>query len=132
MIRIIKERKQTIHEILKFCVVGGLCTGIDACIFYSLLRFTSYQVALISGYCLSLVLNYILTIFWTFQKKPTTRNAMGVVVAHLFNLFVIRMGLMNLFVCLMKLESHIAYIPTLLISVIINFIMVRFVVNKLS
>lgn len=120
------------REFLRFCVVGGLCTAIDSGIFYTVRLFAPYQIALISGYLLSLIANYFLTIYWTFQSKPNKKNAIGIIVAHLFNLFVVRMGLMYIFVDLMDVNDKIAFIPTLLISVVTNFIIVKLIVNKLK
>lgn len=123
------ERK--FREFVRFCIVGGTCTIIDAGIFYTVRMFASYQIALICGYCLSLIVNYFLTVYWTFQKKANAKNAIGVIGAHMFNLFIVRMGLMHLFVDAMGIADQIAYIPTFAISVVTNFIIVRLVVTKL-
>ena len=117
-------------EFLRFCIVGVISTALDAAIFYLVRLFASYQVALVSGYCLSLIVNYLLTIYWTFKKKPTTGNLVGVIAAHMFNLFVVRMSLMWIFVNVTDIPDRIAYIPTLLISMVTNFLVVRFAVNK--
>lgn len=122
----------TYTEFVRFCVVGAFSTILDASIFYVVIRFAPYQVALASGYCLSLIVNYILTIYWTFSSKPSASNAIGVVCAHLFNLLVVRMSLMWFFINIMSLSEEISYIPTLLISMITNFIIVKVVVNKLD
>ena len=124
-------RDKRLQEFIRFCIVGAICTGIDAAIFYIFRMFASYQVSLVSGYILSLIVNYFLTVFWTFKVDSNVKNLIGIVSAHLFNLFVVRMGLMFLFVDIIGINDKIAYIPTLLISVITNFIIVRLVVNKL-
>lgn len=119
-----------IGEFVRFCIVGVIATALDACIFYLVRIFASYQIALVSGYCLSLIVNYLLTIYWTFRKKPSAGNLLGVIGAHLFNLFVVRMSLMWLFVNMAGIPDRIAYIPTLLISMVTNFLVVRFAVNR--
>lgn len=126
------QTDRNFREIVRFCLVGGICTVIDVCIFYTTLLFAPYQVALTSGYCLSLIVNYFLTVYWTFQQKANAKNAVGVVGAHLFNLGVVRMGLMFLFVNLLGIPEQIAFIPTFAISVVTNFIIVRFVVTRFS
>ncbi len=130
----IKEwlNRDAVKELIRFCIVGVLCTALDSAIFYTVRLFAPYQVALVAGYLLSLIANYFLTIYWTFQSKPNTKNAVGIVAAHLFNLFVVRMGLMYCFVNLLGISDKIAYIPTLLISVITNFIIIKFIVKKLK
>ena len=120
------------REFLKFCVVGAVCTLLDAAVFYIVRNFASYQISLVSGYLLSLIVNYFLTIYWTFGSRPSIKNAIGIIAAHLFNLFVVRMSLMYIFVDMMGLNDRIAYLPTLAISVVTNFIIIKFIVNKLT
>ena len=117
-------------EFIRFCIVGVICTGIDAIVFYITRIYFPYQIALICGYLVGLVFNYFLTVYWTFNVRPSIGNAIGIVLAHLINLFIIRMGLMWFFVELGQLHDKYAYVPTVIISVIANFLMVRFVVNK--
>lgn len=118
------------RELIRFCIVGAFCTGIDAIIFYIVRLFAPYSVAIVSGYLLSLIINYILTVLWTFKSKPNKQNAIGIFAAHLFNLFVVRMGLMWLFVEVSNIEDKIAYVPTLLISVISNFVIIKHVISR--
>lgn len=117
------------NEFLRFCIVGFLCTLVDAIIFLASNIIFSYQISLICGYLISLILNYYLTIHWTFRSKSNLRNAVGIILAHLFNLFIVRMGLMFLFVDICGAADIFAYVPTLLISVITNFLIIRFVVK---
>lgn len=124
--------KQKYYEFLRFCVVGLVCTGVDVLLFYSVLRFAPYQIALISGYCISLVLNYLLTVYWTFRVHSSVKNAVSIIAAHLFNLFVVRMGLMYFFTTYCKFDESIAFIPTLLISVLTNFIIIKLIIVKLT
>lgn len=119
-----------VGEFIRFCIVGVIATALDAGIFYLVRMFASYQIALVSGYCLSLIVNYLLTIYWTFKKKPSTSNLVGVIAAHMFNLFIVRMSLMWIFVDVAGIPDRIAYVPTLLISMVTNFLVVRFAVNK--
>lgn len=118
------------NEFFRFCIVGAFATLIDVAVFYIVRQFACYQIALVSGYVLSLIVNYFLTVMWTFEQKPTMKNALGVFVAHMINLFVVRMSLMYLFVVMMGMNDRIAYVPTLLISMVTNFIVVRFFVKR--
>ncbi len=119
-------------EFIRFCIVGAICTALDAAIFYAVRCFAPYQIALTAGYLLSLVANYFLTIYWTFKSHPNKKNAIGIVAAHLFNLFVVRMSLMYVFVDMMGIDDKIAYLPTLAISMVTNFIIIKFIVDKLK
>ena len=131
LIDLYKNNKK-FREFVRFCIIGGFCTFLDSCIFYTVRLFFPYQVALTSGYLVSLTANYYLTIYWTFQRQPNRRNAVGIIVAHLFNLFVIRMSLMYFFVTILAISDKIAYIPTLGISVITNFIIIKIIVERTS
>lgn len=119
------------RQFIRFCIVGGMCALIDAAIFYIVRLFAPYQVALVSGYLISLCVNYFLTIYWTFKTSPSAHNFVGIIGAHMFNLFVVRMGLMWLFVEFFEWKDSIAYIPMAIISAVANYIVIRTVV-KLS
>lgn len=122
-------RKKETQQFIRFCIVGGTCAIIDAAIFYVVRLFSPYQVALISGYLISLCVNYLLTVYWTFRTESSVLNLVGIVGAHMFNLFVVRMGLMMLFVELMGLRDSVAYIPMAVISAVTNYFVIRTVVK---
>lgn len=131
MIEKIKEllsHKET-QQFVRFCIVGGTCALIDAAVFYVVRLFAPYQVALISGYLISLCVNYLLTVYWTFRTGSSVINLVGIVGAHMFNLFVVRMGLMLLFVELLGLSDSIAYLPMAVISAVTNYLVIRTVVK---
>ena len=65
------------------------------------------------------------------MKKASIKNASGMIGAHLFNLFVVRMGLMHVFVEILAINDQVAYIPTFVISIITNFLVIRFIVYHL-
>ena len=119
-----------LQEFLKFCIVGGLCTAIDAIVYYATYRIVGYKIALILGFTLSLIVNYILNIKWSFQSKLSVKNALGLIGANCFNIFVVRMSLMWLFTSFYGLDEGIAFVPTLVISVFTNFIIVRSLVRE--
>lgn len=121
---ILRERSK-LQQFLRFCVVGIICTAIDAGVYYSLYHWTGYQIAMISGFFLSLGINYLLNTYWSFRQTPSVHTVIGVFAAHCLNIFVVRMALMWLFIHLMGLDEGVAFVPTLIISVITNFLIVR-------
>ena len=123
LFRSIKQNKQFI----RFCIVGGICTLLDASIYYLFCNSLGYTKSIIMGYLISLCLNYILTTYWTFSSKPTLLNAIGVIVVHLINCFIVRLGLMHLFIDVFDFNNSIAYIPTIIISILFSFCAIRFV-----
>lgn len=123
-------RSQAVKELIRFCIVGMIATGIDAAIFYLFKSFTNYQYSLVAGYLVSLIFNYLMTVYWTFSVKSNARHFAGIISVHLLNLFVIRMGLMYFFINIMGLTDSVAYLPMLLISIAASFSMVRYVVKN--
>lgn len=117
---------------VRFCIVGFFATILDVVVFYIVLNFTVYQIALVVGYIISLMYNYYFTVTWTFKKSPTICNAFGVICTHMVNLFVVRMGLMYIFIHFLLISDKFAYIPTLVLSVFINFFMVKIAVKITS
>lgn len=123
-------QNKRMQEFIRFCIVGIIATGTDAVLFYLVRLFAVYQIALICGYIISLVINYFLTVTWTFNQKPSAKNALGVFAAHMLNLFVVRMGLMWFFVTYLGMTDKWSYLPTLAVSVFTNFFVVRYAIKK--
>lgn len=118
------------QEFIRFCIVGAISTILDTALFYLFHLVLPYQISLLGGYIISLFANYILTIRWTFRTKYTKKNTYGIILAHLFNLFFVRMGLMYVFTSFAMMSEDIAFLPTLIISVITNFFIIRFIIHK--
>ena len=125
IIKLLKDK-----EFLRFCIVGIISTLIDALVFYIAIMITTYMYALFCGYFISLFINYVLTVIWTFKLIPNFRSFIGVFCAHLANLFIVRMGLMFLFVEIFYIKDNMAYFPTVAISSITNFIIIRYIVKR--
>ena len=131
MFNSIKElfsHKET-QQFVRFCIVGATCFLIDAAVYHVVLKFALYLVALVSGYIISLCFNYFLTVYWTFQTQSSVLNLVGIVGAHMFNLFIVRTGLMLLFVEGIGLSAGIAYWPMAVISAVTNYLVIRMVVK---
>lgn len=131
MFNSIKElfsHKET-QQFVRFCIVGATCFLIDAVVYHVVLKFAPYLIALVSGYIISLCFNYFLTVYWTFQTQSSVLNLVGIVGAHMFNLFIVRTGLMLLFVEGIGLTAGIAYWPMAVISAVTNYLVIRMVVK---
>lgn len=120
-------KKSQTRTFIKFCIVGIICTMIDVIVFYVLDERVGYRAAIVSGFVLSIGVNYLLNTLWSFRQKFSLKTVIGVLFAHLFNIFVVRMGLMWVFIDLFILPDRIAYIPTLVISTITNYMIIRMV-----
>ena len=133
MIEKIKEllgHKET-RQFIRFCIVGLFCFIIDNSVFM-LMRGQfglSRDAAHASGFLISLSINYLLTIYWTFRTNYSVQNVVGIVGAHLFNFVVVRRGLLSLFVTQFGMNETFAYPTMVLISAVINYLVIRTVVK---
>lgn len=118
-----------LREFIRFCFVGVVCTAIDAIVFLLFHGIVGYRIAIVTGFILSFGLNYLLNISWSFNVRQSKKNACGFIAAHLFNIFVVRWGLMFIFVDLGEINETIAYMTTLVFSVISNFFIIRFILH---
>ena len=121
---------ERMYRFIRFCLVGALATAVDACLFYLLRLWLPYLVAMMMSYTSSLCLNIVLTLLWTFNVSINIRNAVCVAGAHLFNLFVVRFGLMVFFVGTLHIDDTVAFLPTLGISVLTNFLIIKAIINE--
>lgn len=129
----IKEilREKETQQFIRFCVVGLFCFIIDNTIFMIMReRFGfSQDVSHASGFLISLSINYLLTIYWTFQTNYSVQNGVGVVAVHIFNFVVVRRGLLSIFTVNVGLDESFAYPIMVMISAVINYILIRTVVK---
>lgn len=112
-------------ELIRFGLVGALVTFVHYAVYWVLKPWIDYSVSFAVGYGLAFVLNYFLTSLFTFRRKTTWKNGVGFGGAHLFN-FILQTVLLRLFVnC--GIEENLAPVPVYMISIPVNFLMVRFV-----
>lgn len=115
---------------IRFCIVGGLATLIHYGIYLLLQLWIWVWLAYTLGYAISFCVNYLLTNYFTFRTRPTTKNGVGFVVSHVIN-YSLHMILLELFLW-MGLSSELAPIPVYVIVPIVNFLILRYVFTKFS
>lgn len=113
------------QEIIRFCIVATLATGIHYGIYLLLNQFILVWLAYSIGYAISFVFNFYLTSVFTFKEKATVRKGIGFVFSHLVNYFL-HLLFLFLFIWIGVGENY-APIFVYLIVVPINFLLVRFV-----
>ena len=116
-------------EFIRFVIVGLLATAIHYAVYYLLDIIIPPNPAYAIGYIISFLFNYFLTSKFTFKKKASLKNGIGFGFSHLVN-FSLHMLLLNLFLFLGVRET-LAPLPVYCICVPVNFLLVRFVFNKL-
>ena len=116
-------------EFVRFVLVGLLATAIHYGIYLLFNVMMPANPAYAIGYILSFLCNFFLSSHFTFRKKATFRKGVGFGLSHAVN-FAMHMLLLNLFLFL-GLGETLAPIPVYCICIPVNFLLVRFVFNKL-
>lgn len=116
-------------EFFRFVIVGFLATGIHYGVYRLLDLVIPANPAYAAGYVISFFFNFFLTASFTFKKKATVKKGVGFGLSHLVN-FTLHMLLLNLFLFL-GLSDALAPIPVYCICIPVNFLLVRYVFNKL-
>ena len=117
-----------ISEIVRFCIVGGLATllqyGIYV-VFVDAVHVKAVPSTMIS-YAISFIFNYLLSSYFTFQKKPSAQNMLGFITSHAIN-----MGVQTGIVAIFKgiVGNTLALLPAFAICIPLNYLMVRFAFN---
>ena len=116
-------------EFVRFVLVGLLATAIHYGIYRLLDLVMPANPAYAIGYVLSFFCNFFLTSAFTFKKKATVKKGLGFGLSHGVN-FALHMILLNVFLFLGLSEAW-APIPVYCICIPVNFLLVRFVFNRL-
>lgn len=126
----INRNQGSVAEFLRFCIVGGICTITDYLIFVVSSKFIPYQISVVFGFAVSFLLNYILTALWTFKVKPSRIRFLLMIICHILNMFIVRIGLLTMAIEILGVEKDIAYMSVLIISAFTSFLMMRFVFKR--
>jgi putative flippase GtrA len=116
---------KTINEIIRFVIVGTIATLLHYGIYILLLHILSTNISYTLGYIGSLLVNFILTSYYTFKGRPNIMRALGFIGSHLIN-YTLHIILLNFFLWT-GINKIFAPIPVYLIAIPINFFLVRFV-----
>ena len=123
---------------VRFVLVGALGTGLQYGIYYLLLGVfqTKWpEIALLTslaftvGYVIEMVVNYFLTSFYTFKKRPSWKNAGGFLFGRALN-YGIQLLLLNVLIWLHMSEEWAGIVAIMLESVINYFVLRPFYKDK--
>lgn len=118
-------KKEIIHTFVKFGMVGVFATILHYGIYWVLQRFIEVNVAYSVAYFFAFIANFYLTSYFTFGTSPSWKKLFGMGGAHVVN-WLLQLGLLNTFLW-MGVSKEWAPIPVFVISVPVNFLLVRFV-----
>lgn len=129
------------HEFVRFCIVGCVAMGLHYAIYLALLWMMGMDwsasrgadwratLAYTIGYAIALVVNMWLTARFTFKETLSVKRGGGFLLSHAIN-YVLEVGLLNLFLAL-HFAEWLSPLLALLISVPVNFMLVRFAFKRL-
>lgn len=115
-------------ELTRFGIVGFVALIILYAVYYLLLPFYGHNVSYSLGYAISLIVNYLLTVSFTFKVKSNSKKCLGFAFSHLVN-YLMQIACLNLFIWIGMAEVY-APIPVFAICVPTNFLLVRWFIKK--
>lgn len=127
-ILIMPINRETLHQMVRFGVVGVVATALHYGVYWLLHAVTDVNLAYTIGYAVSFVANYLLSARFTFRRKKTVANGLGFCAAHLLN-YLLQLALLNLFIRL-GVSPALAPVPVYCVAVPVNFIVVRTVFRR--
>ena len=115
-------------EFVRFGITGILSTAITYGLYYLLILWLNPSVSFSLGYFMAFVVNYIMTVNFTFKVKASKKNAIGFVISNIIN-YGFSIAILNGFLWL-GMTERMAPIPTMLLAAVFNFFIVRFVMKR--
>ena len=122
--RLVERIPERWRQPLRYCVVGGIATGIHYGVYLLLLLWLRAGVAYTLGYVCSFLVNYWLTNIFTFRTRPTVRNGAGFALSHLIN-YTLHIVLLELFLW-MGIPEVVAPIVVYMVVIPVNYLILRF------
>lgn len=116
---------QELYRIIRFGFTGVIATLCHYLIYLVLLKWFSPFISYTGGYLVALVVNYLFTTYFTFQKNASTKNAFGFVISHLIN-YTLEIVVLE-FLMFLTISEKVSGIITMVVVVPINYIILRFV-----
>ena len=124
------SRNKNIFEFIRFVIVGTTATMIHYSIYYLLQSIFNIElnISYTLGYGISFIFNFIASNHFTFKTKVSVKKGAKFIIAHCIN-YLIQIGLLNFYIKI-GIPKVIAPVFVFVISIPLNFIMVRSALNK--
>lgn len=123
----LSNQNQNIKKFLRFTLVGIIAVMIQYSMFYLLDNYFIYRWSFIISYTISFIVNYLLTTFYTFQVKRTINTLIKFISGHVIN-FILQWIFLEAFI--LVVNSKVALILSMVLSFPINFMILKFLLNK--
>lgn len=110
---------------VRFIIVGGISTVVHFSIYLSLVYMqTSPNIAYLAAFSVSVICNYFLSSYFTFQVKPGVKRGLQFLGAHLLNL-TNELILLNVFLYC-GIDKFVAPVLVFAVAFPVNFFIVRY------
>ena len=134
-----QAKREKLGEVIRFGIVGGLATVLQYVIYLMMMpalahfipKIGDHTLATIANtiaYIVSFIFNFVASTHYTFKVKANAKRGAGFTLSHVVNYSLQTLSL-NLFMGL-GLAKQLAMLPTLCISIPVNFLLVRFFLKK--
>lgn len=121
--------RKTIVQAIRFGIVGTMATLLHYGLYYLLLTVdVRVGLAYTAGYLLSFLLNFYLSVVFTFRCRPSWHNFIGMSGAHAVN-YLLQITLLAFFLWIGVAEKLVP-IPVYAVAVPVNFLLVRFAFKR--
>jgi putative flippase GtrA len=121
--------RQNLLEVIRFGIVGSIAAILQIVIYLLLAKHIGHNLALFISYALALIVNFLLTTYFTFRVKASKKRGVGFLTSHAIN-FLLQFLLLNFYISIVGLNKQIAIIPVLAVCIPINFLLIRYVMKK--
>lgn len=133
--------KEPTRSAVRFTIVGTIGTGVQYAFYYGfLMLFESMygmennafwaNMAFTLGFALEVIGNYIFTCYYTFQRKPSWKNAGGFIAGRLSN-FMVQLGVLNFLILdFIGMDDRWAGIIAIVVAGIVNYFVLKFIYKK--
>lgn len=152
-IKIYFNAHKTFGEILRFVIVGGIATVVDMFVMGVVMYFMQKQiyptflnvfvntpkpstaatiVGTASGFCVGLIVNYVLSILFVFNEKGKSKTVKGFVVFVVLSVIGLFLNMLGMYLGydVMKINQWVVKIVVTIIVLVYNYISKRLLLFK--
>ncbi len=119
---------KSLGQVIRFGIVGMAATAIQAVLYQVLVGWLRAELANAIAYVVSFIFNYVASTRFTFRVKSSARRGAGFLLSHLIN-FTLQTLILHLSIRL-GLTERWAMVPMFVITVPVNFLLVRFFLTR--
>lgn len=119
---------KSLGQVVRFGIVGVAATAIQAVLYQVLVGWLRAELANAIAYVVSFIFNYVASTRFTFRVKSSARKGAGFLLSHLIN-FTLQTLILHLSIFL-GLTERWAMVPMFVITVPVNFLLVRFFLTR--